>query len=148
MCLDRGQRLIYILGEMFEIDHALGCEILGITPGNFRIRLMRARNDLYNWMNKRCGLVNQANPCRYARKTKGYIKAGIVDPDNLTFNTRYNQRVWDLSNKDAKAISETVEYLNRKVFQSHPLQLLLTKNRIVNEVINNTLMRSLFSGHL
>jgi RNA polymerase sigma factor (sigma-70 family) len=145
MCLDQEQRLIYILGEMFEIDHVLGSDILRITPGNFRIRLMRARKDLYNWMNKRCGLINEANPCRCARKTKGYIKAGIVDPDNLTFNIRYKQRIWDLSNKDAKVISETVEDLNRKVFQSHPLQLPLTKNRIVDEVINNKLIRRLFS---
>ena len=145
MCLDQEQRLIYILGEMFEIDHTLGSEILSITPGNFRIRLMRARKDLYNWMNKRCGLVNEANPCRCARKTKAYIKAGIVYPDNLTFNIRYKQRIWDLSNKDAKAISETVEDLNKKVFQSHPLQLPLTKNRIVDEVINNKLIRRLFS---
>jgi RNA polymerase sigma factor (sigma-70 family) len=144
MCLDQGQRLIYILGEMFEIDHVLGSEILGITPGNFRIRLMRARNDLYNWMNKRCGLVNVANPCRCERKTKGYIRAGIVDPDRLTFNVRYKQRIWNISNKDAQAISDTVEDLNRKVFQSHPLQLPLTKNRIVDEVINNRLIKSLF----
>jgi len=147
MCLDQEQRLIYILGEMFEIDHVLGSEIMSITPGNFRIRLMRARKDLYNWMNKRCGLVNESNPCRCARKTKGYIKAGIVDPDNLTFNIRYKQRIWDLSNKDAKAISETVEDLYRNVFQSHPLQLPLTRNRIVEEVINNKLIRSLFSAH-
>ena len=146
MCLDKEQRLIYILGEMFDIDHLLGSEILGITPGNFRIRLMRARKDLYNWMNKRCGLINEANPCRCARKTKGYIKAGIVDPDHLTFNIRYKQRIWDLSNKDAKTISETVEDLYRKVFQSHPLQLPLTKNRIVDEVINNELIRSLFKS--
>ncbi len=148
MCLDQEQRLIYILGEMFEIDHVLGSEILGITPGNFRIRLMRARNDLYNWMNKRCGLVNEANPCRCARKTKGFIKAGIVDRGNLTFNVRYKQRIWDLSTKDAKAISETVEDLNKKVFQSHPLQLPLTKNRIVDEVINNRLIKGLFKSNL
>lgn len=51
LCLDREQRMIYILGEMFDIDHNLGSEILGITAGNFRIRLMRARQDLNNWMN-------------------------------------------------------------------------------------------------
>ncbi|MFM8914614.1 MAG: RNA polymerase sigma factor, partial [Flammeovirgaceae bacterium] len=147
MCLDQEQRLIYILGEMFEIDHHVGSEILGITPGNFRIRLMRARKELYNWMNNRCGLVNKANPCRCARKTKGYIKAGIVDPHDLTFNVRYKQRIWDLSSKDAKAISETVEDLNKKVFQSHPLQLPLTKKRIVDEVINNELIKNLFTSN-
>src|SRR4051794_7462157 len=37
LCLNREQRMIYVLGEMFEIDHNLGSEILGITPGNFRV---------------------------------------------------------------------------------------------------------------
>lgn len=143
LCLDREQRIVYILGDMFEIDHTLGSEILGLTPGNFRIQLMRARKDLYNWMNKRCGLVNEANPCRCARKTKGYIKAGMVDPQNLKFNARYKQRIWELSGKNASAISETIEDLGKKVFQSHPLQEPVTKNRIIEEVLNNEIIRSL-----
>ena len=73
MCLSKEQRMVYILGELFDVDHNLGAEIMGITPGNFRIKLMRARKDLYQWMNNRCGLVNTANPCRCSKKTKGYI---------------------------------------------------------------------------
>ncbi|MBU3012694.1 RNA polymerase sigma factor [Polaribacter vadi] len=68
LCLSKEQRIIYILGEMFDIDHNLGAEILGITPGNFRIKLMRTRKELYNWMNKKCGLVNTNNPCRCSKK--------------------------------------------------------------------------------
>src|ERR1700753_395578 len=101
LCLDREQRMIYILGEMFNIDHNLGSEILGITPGNFRIRLMRARQDLYNWMNERCGLVNKSNPCRCAKKTRAYIKAGFVDPNNLVFNTRYKKNIYEVSEHNA-----------------------------------------------
>jgi RNA polymerase sigma factor (sigma-70 family) len=92
LCLSREQRLIYILGEMFEIDHTLGAEILGISPGNFRIKLMRARADLYSWMNRKCGLVNTNNPCRCSKKTKGYIAEGMVDPNNLKFNSRYQKK--------------------------------------------------------
>jgi RNA polymerase sigma factor (sigma-70 family) len=76
LCLDREQRIIFILGEMFDIDHNLGSEILGITPGNFRIKLMRTRKDFYNWMNNRCGLINLANPCR-CQKDKGFYRRRV-----------------------------------------------------------------------
>mgnify|MGYP003346925776 CR=1 FL=1 len=64
LCLDREQRLVYILGAIFEIDSTLGGEILEICPENYRQKLSRARRDLHEWMNNRCGLVNTANPCR------------------------------------------------------------------------------------
>jgi len=141
LCLDREQRMAYILGEMFDIDHQLGSEILGISPGNFRIRLMRARQDLYNWMNKRCGLVNELNPCRCAKKTKGYIKAGYVDPDNLKFNIRHTQKIYELSQENASAISHTIEDLNKNVFLQHPLQESLTADKIIGEIFNNKLIK-------
>jgi RNA polymerase sigma factor (sigma-70 family) len=141
LCLDREQRIVYVLGEMFEIDHHLGAEIMGISKGNFRIRLMRARQDLYNWMNKRCGLVNKSNPCRCSKKTKGFIEAGIVDPDNLMFNTRYKKRIYELSEENAMKITNTIEDLNKKIFQSHPLQEPRTTSKIVDEVLNNNLVK-------
>src|SRR6185369_11394557 len=116
LCLDREQRMIYILGEMFDIDHNLGSEILGISAGNFRIRLMRARQDLYNWMNERCGLVNKENPCRCAKKTRAYIRAGYVDPNNLKFNSRHKKKIYELSQAKAAAISNTVEDLYKNIF--------------------------------
>jgi RNA polymerase sigma factor (sigma-70 family) len=141
LCLDREQRMIYILGEMFDINHNLGAEILGITAGNFRIRLMRVRQDLYNWMNQRCGLVNKSNPCRCARKTKAYIEAGYVDPNNLKFNARYKKKMYDLSKQQAVSISNTVEDLNKNIFQQHPLQEPLTTTKIVEEIFNNDLIK-------
>ena len=141
LCLDREQRLIYILGEMFDIDHNFGSEIMGISAGNFRIRLMRAREDIYNWINKRCGLVNKNNPCRCAKKTKGFIKAGIVNPADLKFNTRYKQRIFDLSSHIAADVTDSFEDLNKKIFQSHPFQEQLTPNRIMEEILGNKLIQ-------
>ena len=85
LCLDREQRLTYILGAIFEVSDTVAAEVLEITRENFRQRLARARRDLRNFMNDKCGLVNQANPCRCAKKTRGFIQAGYVDPDNLLF---------------------------------------------------------------
>ncbi|HEY6979198.1 MAG TPA: RNA polymerase sigma factor [Chitinophagaceae bacterium] len=146
LCLDREQRMIYILGEMFEIDHNLGSDILGITPGNFRIRLMRARQDLYNWMNKRCGLVNKSNPCRCAKKTRAYIEAGYVDPNNLKFNTRYKQKIYELSKEKAVPISNTIEELHKTIFRQHPLQEPLTTTKIVDEIFNNNLIKLILNS--
>lgn len=140
LCLDREQRMIYILGEMFEIDHQLGAEILGISTGNFRIRLMRARKDLYNWMNKRCGLVNTLNPCRCSKKTKTYIELGYVDPTNLKFNSRHTKKIHDLSVEKATSIVNVVEDLHKVIFQKHPLQEPLSSKKVINEIFNNRLI--------
>jgi RNA polymerase sigma factor (sigma-70 family) len=85
LCLDRGQRLVYILGEIFAVSDAVGAELLEISRDNFRQRLARARRDLHSFMNDKCGLVNQANPCRCAKKTRGFIQVGYVDPQSLLF---------------------------------------------------------------
>lgn len=143
LCLSKEQRMIYILGEMFEIGHVLGGEILGITPGNFRVKLSRTRKELYNWMNKKCGLVNTDNPCRCSKKTKGYINEGKVDPGNLKFNTRYTSKISELSKKKAVTFTNTVDQLNKKVFQSHPAQTPLQSSKIIKEIINNDLIKSI-----
>ncbi|WP_405377867.1 RNA polymerase sigma factor [Nonlabens sp. Asnod3-A02] len=143
LCLSKEQRMIYILGEMFDIDHNLGGEILGITPGNFRIKLMRTRQELYNWMNKKCGLVNVKNPCRCSKKMRGYIKEGKVDPDNLNFNTRYKSTIKEMSKNTAIPFTDTVEELNKRVFQSHPAQTPIQASKIIDEILNNDLIKSI-----
>src|SRR6184192_2273826 len=87
LCLAREQRLVYILGEIFEVSDAVGAELLDISQDNFRQRLTRARRDLHNFMNDKCGLVRAANPCRCARKTRGFVKAGYVDPTKPVVRT-------------------------------------------------------------
>ncbi|QMW04923.1 RNA polymerase sigma factor [Spirosoma foliorum] len=146
LCLDREQRMIYILGELFTIDHNLGSEILGISAGNFRIRLMRARQDLYNWMNERCGLVNKSNPCRCSKKTKAYIEAGLVDPTNLKFNTRYKKKIYEISEQNSGAITDTIEDLTKSIFQQHPLQEPLESSKIIGEIFNNNLIKLILNS--
>jgi hypothetical protein len=86
LCLDREQHSTYILGAIFAVSDAVGAEVLEISPENFRQRLTRARRDLRNFINDKCGLVNKSNPWRCAKKTRGFIQEGHVDPDNLLFS--------------------------------------------------------------
>jgi len=85
LCLDREQRLVYVLGEILGVADSVGAELLEVTSENFRQKLSRARRDLHNFMNDKCGLVNKANPCRCAKKTRAFMKAGYVDPQNRLF---------------------------------------------------------------
>jgi hypothetical protein len=85
LCLDRRQRLVFILGEIFGVSSEIGGEVMEILPDHFRQLLSRARRDLYQFMSDKCGLVNRANPCRCAKKTRGFMQAGYVDPDRLQF---------------------------------------------------------------
>src|SRR5260370_25541370 len=83
--LDREERLTFSLGAIFEVSDTVDADVLEITPDNFRQRLARAPRDLRNFMNAKCGLVNQANPCRCAKKTRAFIQAAYVAPENLLF---------------------------------------------------------------
>jgi RNA polymerase sigma factor (sigma-70 family) len=85
MCLDRRQRMAFILGEYFGATSDVGGDVMDVSPDNFRQLLSRARRDLYQFMHDKCGLVNKANPCRCAKKTRSYIQEGYVDPDRLEF---------------------------------------------------------------
>ena len=85
LCLDRDQRLAYILGEICEVTSEEGSYILGISPAAFRKRLSRARARLQAFMQRKCGLINPANPCRCARRVNHAIQVGRIDPQRLLF---------------------------------------------------------------
>jgi len=119
LCLDREQRLTYILGAIFGVSDAVGADLLEITTDNFRQRLTRARRDLRSFMDDKCGLVNKSNPCRCAKKTRGFIQEGHVDPDNLLFSRGRMSEVREAAPK----VFETIKTLDDKcaeIYRRHP----------------------------
>jgi RNA polymerase sigma factor (sigma-70 family) len=119
LCLDREQRLVYILGEIFELSDVVGAELMEISRDNFRQRLARARRDLHNFMNDKCGLVDPANPCRCETKTRGFIQAGYVDPANLLFARARIRRVHDVVPQTYQALTR-LDARCARVFHEHP----------------------------
>lgn len=119
LCLDREQRLIYILGQIFEVTDVVAAELLEMSRENFRQRLARARRDLHRFMSDKCGLVNRANPCRCAKKTRGFIQAGYVDPENLLFARERVQRVHEVVQTKCHAIT-TLDEQYAAIFRDHP----------------------------
>jgi len=119
LCLDREQRLTYILGEILGVSDTVGAEFLEISRDNFRQRLARARRDLHSFMDGKCGLVNPTNPCRCAKKTRGFIDAGYVDPENLVFARDHVRQVREV----VPTALETIKTLDDRcaaVYREHP----------------------------
>src|SRR2546425_4772192 len=48
--------------------------------------------------------VHEANPCRCARKTQGFMKAGFVDPQKLLFARAHVTRVRDVAEKKCEEL--------------------------------------------
>jgi RNA polymerase sigma factor (sigma-70 family) len=122
LCLTPEQRLVYVMGEMFELSHTQAAEILEITKANFRKKLSRIRQQLYNFMNAKCGLVNKNNPCRCARKTTGFIKKGYVNPDNLQFQKRVLAKIENSIEDKLADFEEDVYAVYKKLFHQHNFQ--------------------------
>jgi len=120
LCLDRKQRLVFTLGEIFGASDAIGGEILEMSPDNFRQSLARARRDLYRFMNGQCGLVNANNPCRCPRKTQGFINAGHVDPHHLQFVSLHVQQIREAAAGTVREIDDVVERQYATIYREHP----------------------------
>jgi hypothetical protein len=120
LCLDRKQRLIFILGAVLGASDTVGGEMLEMSAGNFRQCLARARRDLHSFMNGQCGLVNKDNPCRCPKKTRGFIEAGHVDPHHLLFVPQHLERVRDIAPATVRAIEDVVEGRHLGLYRDHP----------------------------
>jgi RNA polymerase sigma factor (sigma-70 family) len=119
LCLDREQRLIYVLSEIFGATDLVGAELFEITRENFRQKLSRARRDLHAFLNDQCGLVNSANPCRCAKKTDAFIQAGFVNPQKLLFARERVIRVREVAEKTLDNL-DALQTAFAEVHRDHP----------------------------
>jgi DNA-directed RNA polymerase specialized sigma24 family protein len=119
LCLDREQRLVVILGEILGVSDRVGAELLETSRENFCQKLSRARRDLHNFMQNKCGLVNEANPCRCAKKTDGFIKAGYVQPGELRFVQARVVRVQEVTGEAVEALT-ALDSAYAEIYRNHP----------------------------
>ncbi|MCZ8023418.1 MAG: RNA polymerase sigma factor [Chryseotalea sp.] len=144
LCLEREQRLVFILGELFHVNHDLGANLLNISKDNFRQKLSRARKDLYNFMNNKCGLIRKENPCRCSGKTRGFIRAGKVNSDNLQFNSDYLKTIQQVIGQKKDEYDDFVAENYADIYAKHPFQEKEHKQQILNRLINSESLNNIF----
>lgn len=120
LCLNRDQRLACVLGSVFGLEDHVCAELVGVAADTFRKRLSRAPADLHNCMQGKCGLIDEANPCRCARKTKFFIERGYVDSARLRFVSPHARRVRDVASEQAGDVFVAVTEDYPRLFREHP----------------------------
>jgi RNA polymerase sigma factor (sigma-70 family) len=93
LCLSRSQRAAYLLADVVGLTDVEGAEILECSRAAFRQRLARA---LRYVIDRRCGLIDPANPCRCGRQIAASEAARILRRDHLPLveHPREEVRVW------------------------------------------------------
>ncbi|MDY6990270.1 MAG: RNA polymerase sigma factor [Thermodesulfobacteriota bacterium] len=119
ICLDRDERLAFILGDVFEVTSKEGAYILGVTPEAFRKRVSRGRKRLQAFMLKNCGLVNPQNSCRCDQQVYRDLQSGWITRDKLHFAGK------PCHDKKARDVTERLKELEEMVrvvalFRSYP----------------------------
>ena len=138
MCLTREQRLIYLLGDVFNIDHNLGADIFEISKDNFRKKLSRTRKDFHSFMNQQCGLVNTDNPCRCSKKGKAMEAAGRMQTNAKLFDPNFSATILEYAESVGDEVSDLIDRKYIEFFQAHPTKKEFNKETVINELINDS----------
>ncbi len=137
LCLNREQRLVFIIGEMFSADHTIGSEILGLSKDNFRAKLGKARKDLYNFMNNQCGLVNKENPCRCHKKVKFALREGHIDAKNLLHNRHEYASFREFIKDDAEYMIDYVDEKYSELYHNMTFKKDFDRKVFIQEILDD-----------
>lgn len=142
LCLTKEQRMIYIIGDIFGADHTVGSEIMEITKANYRMKLSKARKDLHNFMQNKCGLVNKANPCRCHKKVKITLEMGMVDAKNLLYNQEEFSTFRAQLEPDANYLVDESELKYVELHRDHSFKTNFEKKNFLIELLDDANWRS------
>ncbi|WP_420387049.1 RNA polymerase sigma factor [Roseivirga sp.] len=98
-CLNRDQRIAFILGSIFKIKSDEAAEITSTNSATFRKRLQISRSQIRNFLDSNCGVYNPANPCRCKNRLGNAINTGRINPKSLNFADSvdyYNEEMEEL----------------------------------------------------
>ena len=140
LCLDRQQRIVFILGSIFNIKSNIAAKLLDITAENFRQQLSRAKADLFQFMDNKCGLINPNNPCRCSKKTKGFMKDGLIDEQAIQFKpelvTQINQIAPEKNNElDNLIEGKYLSFFKQQVYEDKDITESLVSNMLFDKDI-------------
>lgn len=134
-CLDREDRMIYILSTMFDINSKEGAQIIRTTPEAYRKKLSRIRKKMQNFLNNNCGLANPEASCRCNRRIEIAIENQRINPKKLIFAEQPS-----VHENFLKACKDEMEQLDKVsgIFTSNPYYL--TPEHIIKAI--NHIVRS------
>lgn len=144
LCLDKEQRMIFILGAIFKIKSPSAARILNMTADNFRQQLSRAKADLFQFMENKCGLVNAANPCRCSKKTKGLIGEGKVDGKEKRFTSQTIYEIQAASQQANQRLDQLMEGKYLHFFMDQPYEQPDESHLLIDSILFDKDIKAIF----
>jgi RNA polymerase sigma factor (sigma-70 family) len=148
LCLTRMERMVLILGAIFDVTDRIGAEICDISRANFRKILSRSRKKVSDYFQNNCSLFDEHNPCKCSEQVSYLMQLGMIKPDDMnvkhdslgTIRTALGKTLSDIEN----SYSEFLTLYQEQPFFKGPdmvnwLKDLLQRNSI-NEIFNETLI--------
>lgn len=144
LCLDRPQRMVFILGAIFNLKSNLAAEILEITPENFRKQLQRVKADLYSFVQDKCGLMNPGASCRCHKKTKGFINDGTVSAETVQFYQQFTDSIDSVVEEKNREIDDLIENKYLYLFTGQPYEARKDNEIKSRAILNDPVIQQLF----
>lgn len=144
LCLDRTQRMVFILAVAFGATDAVGSEVLGMSRDAFRKNLSRARGKLRQYMTGKCGVVNPEAPCRCRKKIKTFVDSGAYTLDRLNFLSPDRPTMEAMMEEVGERFSDEVLSEYRGLFLAHPFYEGEDRVPWLRELLQGPEMREIF----
>lgn len=121
MSLEPGLRAAFLLGGVLELSHREAAYALEITPAAFRKRFSRARQQLQDFLHKRCGVFDAQAPCRCLHQINHNVQTGRLTPQALLWSIAPTHDTPE-ARAEARLALQEVTLLKRTLamYRAHP----------------------------
>src|SRR5664280_1013207 len=124
LCLTRMERMVLILGAIFDVTDRIGAEICDISRANFRKILSRSRKKIADYFQNNYSLFDESNPCKCSEQVSYLINLGMIKPGDMnvkhdslgTIRTVLGKTITDIEN----SYSEFLELYQEQPFFKGP----------------------------
>ncbi len=144
LCLDRRQRLVFILGGIFDVSASIGSEILEISESNFRQILSRSRKKVYAFLNENCGLVNKDNPCRCYKQIEAQVQIGWLSPDKIVSHRDNRRKIREVIHEKVSDFEEQYYSPYAQLFKDQPFYEPSDLRRWISTTLKDSNFKDLF----
>ena len=146
LCLTRMERMVLILGAIFDVTDRIGAEICDISRANFRKILSRSRKKVADYFQSNCSLFDERNPCKCSEQVSYLMQLGMIKPDDMnikhdslgTIRTVLGKTVTDIEN----SYSEFLTLYQDQPFFKGPDMVSWLKDLLQRNNINDTISLS------
>jgi RNA polymerase sigma factor (sigma-70 family) len=121
LCLERTQRVVFVLAVGFNVSDVMGAEILDMSRDAFRKTLSRGRAKLHQYMSGNCSLVNPEAPCHCRKKVKSMIDSGAYSSDKLVYHQADRPKLREIVGEKIERFGTEDFEEFAALFREHPL---------------------------